>query len=746
MSIITTVNYSIIIAAETLQLSSKEVIKTVSSLKDGLSMADHEYLQHALLSNSDKKQRIVIIGAGPTCLGAAQRLYELGIMRTDLQLIILEQESVPGGLATSQRDDQGFLWDMGDHVVFSHYNYFDQSLDNVVEEWNKHTRAAFAFMAGSDNERKFIPYPVQENINAMSKQDAKRCLKGLEEVIQNPKGIKPANFDEWLLKNFGRELSEVFMRKYNRKVWTVDPVDMNAAWVGERVAVPDVEKIRAKITSGDTAQDTSWGPNRFFRFPRFGGTGGMWKAIASKLPQGWFYFNQSVTGISIKDKKLAIVSGDTQYSLEYDILLNTSPLDTLLSMVSDNDSTSLHMKTLANDFVYSHTHVLGIGLKGQPPQFLNDKSWIYFPDSDSPFYRITLFSKYSDDHVPEPGMFWSLMCEAAEPKDAINPEYWTTESLLNETVRALVNYGYISADQVVSKYHRYLHHGYPVPFLRREKFLGQIQEWLEANSVYSRGRFGGWRYEVSNQDHSFMQGVEIADHLMLGTPESTYPYPNRVNSQVNPDPSSPNTSSVPHYEFVISHYDENLHWLDNYSDHCHVYHKENENVPRYQFRQWDKLPNVGREGHTYLHHIITNYDHLAGVTVFLQGNIHNHQVYKNLTRYVTEAESKGVSCVCNQTLNNWTRIDHVRKFKEALLNNRMLQANLTLGEFWFEIFGYNHPREVLVQYGAVFGVSRQRIHSHPKSFYGKIISYVNTHSNPEYGHYLERFWIAIFTS
>ena len=30
------------------------------------------------------------------------------------------------------------------------------------------------------------------------------------------------------------------MRKYNRKVWTVDPTEMNSVWVGERVAVPDM--------------------------------------------------------------------------------------------------------------------------------------------------------------------------------------------------------------------------------------------------------------------------------------------------------------------------------------------------------------------------------------------------------------------------------------------------------------------------------------------------------------------------
>jgi len=44
---------------------------------------------------------------------------------------------------------------------------------------------------------------------------------------------------------------------------------------------------------------------------------------------------------------------------------------------------------------------------------------------------------------------------------------------------------------------------------------------LESLGVYSRGRFGAWRYEVSNQDHSLMQGVEWVDRLLKGAIETS---------------------------------------------------------------------------------------------------------------------------------------------------------------------------------------------------------------------------------
>lgn len=42
----------------------------------------------------------------------------------------------------------------------------------------------------------------------------------------------------------------------------------------------------------------------------------------------------------------------------------------------------------------------------------------------------------------------------------------------------------------------------------RDQLLAELQPRLEALDIYSRGRFGGWKYEVSNQDHAFMQLFE----------------------------------------------------------------------------------------------------------------------------------------------------------------------------------------------------------------------------------------------
>ena len=65
------------------------------------------------------------------------------------------------------------------------------------------------------------------------------------------------------------------------------------------------------------------------------------------------------------------------------------------------------------------------------------------------------------------------------------------------------------------------------------------------------------------------------------------------------------------------------------------------------------------------------------------------------------------------------------------------------GKWYEKNFDTNITINVLVWYG-IFAVAREHIIQHPIERYENLIKYVDSHSNPEAGHYMERSWGAIF--
>jgi len=317
-----------------------------------------------------------------------------------------------------------------------------------------------------------------------------------------------------------------------------------------------------------------------------------------------------------------------------------------------------------------------------------------------------------------PGKQWSLMCEAAEPKSNSNPEQWTTDHLIDSTIQALITYGFITSEMVVSKYYRRLCHGYPVPSINREMILEKVQPWLESKGIYSRGRFGGWRYEVANQDHSFMQGVEISDRLLRGIPEETYPDANLVNSRRNTGRIY--NERLKDYEFVIAHYDEKLDWLAPIANHTHVYHKGTDlrPPPTLKLYAWEKLPNVGRESHSYLYHIINNYETLPEYTVFLQGEGTGGYCFETPKDYLNNIKNN-IVCRSFGPYSSWGRINHWGKWLDDLNSGKMRKAKGTLGEFFHELFGFSHPDTFTFCPAGCFAATRDMIRKHPVEFYKK---------------------------
>lgn len=143
---------------------------------------------------------------------------------------------------------------------------------------------------------------------------------------------------------------------------------MQADWLGERVAAPNLKQVTANLILNQPAGN--WGPNATFKFPAHGGTGGIWSAVGETISAGQKRLGAGnrVVAVDANGKKATLADGS---SVRYKNLINTMPVDTLVDMVGDKDLTSA-----TKDLVYSSTHVVGVGIRGERPERIGDKCWV----------------------------------------------------------------------------------------------------------------------------------------------------------------------------------------------------------------------------------------------------------------------------------------------------------------------------------------------------------------------------------
>ncbi|CAK0820081.1 unnamed protein product [Prorocentrum cordatum] len=246
-------------------------------------------------------------------------------------------------------------------------------------------------------------------------------------------------------------------------------------------------------------------------------------------------------------------------------------------------------------------------------------------------------------------------------------------------------------------------------------------------------------------------------------------------------------------EIVVSHFDEHVGWMDMYEGLTTSYCK-GDIALRYPQRpnKCASLPNVGREGHTFLNHIIQNYDRLADWTVFTQaqaptagwsgreGDHRNGHIYPGASfhDYVLGGgpfggdggDNSGGRFVFNGHWKppkvgapGWEKIHMAfagnyysnvggatARLSSTCLPLQGQQSDLDLGTpevmlallAFIDFLGEGHERKLYSQ-GARFALSREKIRQRPKDFYETLRSIVNRDVFPMSSVFLELLWYYI---
>ncbi len=200
-------------------------------------------------------------------------------------------------------------------------------------------------------------------------------------------------------------------------------------------------------------------------------------------------------------------------------------------------------------------------------------------------------------------------------------------------------------------------------------------------------------------------------------------------------------------ELVVARFREDVSWTAAVGCPAVVYDKSGEPGPY-------TLPNIGRETHTYLTHILRQYPDLAPFTVFVQGAPFEHmppgatpetfaaRIRQNVRLGLKFSGFAGFKLKCDRLGRPHAMADPARAGKWAGFGR-----DIPVGAIYAKLFAGPVPEQFLVPAPAgMFFVARERILARPPAFYRAALDLVA--ADPEdaanTGHAFERLWQVVF--
>lgn len=201
---------------------------------------------------------------------------------------------------------------------------------------------------------------------------------------------------------------------------------------------------------------------------------------------------------------------------------------------------------------------------------------------------------------------------------------------------------------------------------------------------------------------------------------------------------------------IVARYKENIGWLNDVSDlfdKIYIYNKSGDDNKHECLKglkciskiEYIELENVGREGHTYLWHILNKRDELEDKLIFTQAEPFDHLIkrqiatvdfFKNkiINYFKSDGDFEGFG---GKHYIWWVGLGGKRN---DILKD--LHGKLFKNEF-IEDYKFNN--------GGIFGVTKDAILNRTSEFYNIIMkTRMSTHINPHEGFVLERLWVLIF--
>jgi UDP-galactopyranose mutase len=284
------------------------------------------------------------------------------------------------------------------------------------------------------------------------------------------------------------------MIPYNEKIWKYPLEEMSLDWVAGRVPAPSVEEM---VKGAQGKVEREYGPNAYFQYPRVGGIGAIPTAFAKRVTD--ISLNSNVHEIRPNDKRLDVLytrNGEPK-RLEADRVLSSVPLPEVVKMIK---SAPEEVVKASEGLVYNSLACFNIGVDREA---ISDKHWLYFPEKEYIFNRISFPMNLSPETTPKgkSSIVVEITYKGAKPDPAE-----TKERVREGLVRAQI----LREDDELDVFDALdFKYAYVVYDMQHRGNVNLIQTYLESIRVSSMGRFGEWEY--LNMDKAILSGKRAAE-------------------------------------------------------------------------------------------------------------------------------------------------------------------------------------------------------------------------------------------
>ena len=439
----------------------------------------------------------VVLGGGLAGLSAAHAFASEGVSP-----LVFEADDTVGGLSkTIVRG--GFRFDLGGHRFHTRDKAVEDLVRQLMGDELLHVgRKSQIYMNG-----RFFDYPLKP-LNSLSGLGIPTVARIVADyIVERVKGMfqpDPGDsLEDWVVRNFGRKMFDIYFKVYSEKVWGIPCDRISRSWVERRIEGLSLATAIKNAFSSAVGRDLPTLIENFL-YPALG-IGRISDRFAEEINRtGHVHTGSPVRKITHDGKRItSVLAGPEGVLMEVAAgrYVSTIPLTALASMMDPAPPEGV--LAAASSLGYRDLVIAAVAVD---KPVVTDLSWVYIPDKDIPFGRI---------HEPK---VWSPAM-APEGKTLLVVEFFcfkgdvlwnsTDEQIMEHSRVGLRKLGFAEPEEVSEGWVLRIPGAYPLFEIGYEEHVKIVMDYFSSfENLFIAGRSGKFSY--LNMDHAIASGMEAA--------------------------------------------------------------------------------------------------------------------------------------------------------------------------------------------------------------------------------------------